>query len=215
MDGSLKQPVTNGSGRDRRNRRKALHLLKEAGYELRGGKLVNKAGEPFAFEMLAATRDQERLFLNYVRSLGLIGIEAKIRQVDSAQYQSRKTSFDFDMIQNFWSASLSPGNEQSFRWSSDAAEAEGSFNFAGVSSPAVDAMIAALLAAKTRGEFVSAVRALDRVLMSGAYVVPLFHLPKQWVAHWSQLRHPKATPLYGYQIDSWWIEDAKARADAR
>lgn len=217
MDGSLKQPATDGSGRDRGNRREAMKLLREAGYELEGAKLVNKAsGEPFAFEMLAATRDQERLFLTYARSLRLAGIDVKIRQVDAAQYQARKTAFDFDMIQNYWSASLSPGNEQSFRWSSEAAGQEGSFNYAGVQSPAADAMIAAMLAAETRKDFVSAVRALDRVLMSGVYVVPLFHLPEQWVAHWSQLSHPEVTPLYGYQIDAWWIgQDPKPRADAR
>jgi peptide/nickel transport system substrate-binding protein len=158
--------------------------------------------------MLAATRDQERLFLSYARALGKVGIEAAIRQIDSAQYQSRKTSFDFDMIQNSWGASLSPGNEQSFRWSSQAADTEGSFNYAGVRSPAADAMIAALLAAKGREEFVSSVRALDRVLMSGSYVVPLFHLPAQWIAYWAQLRHPEVTPLYGVQIDSWWVDAA-------
>jgi peptide/nickel transport system substrate-binding protein len=215
MEGRLTQPLTDGSGRDRTNRREALGLLQQAGYELRAGKLVDKAtGAPFSFEMLAATRDQERLLLNYARSLRQTGIEVRIRQVDAAQYQSRKTSFDFDMIQYSWGASLSPGNEQSFRWSSGAADAEGSFNYAGVKNPAVDAMIAALLAAKTREDFVSAVRALDRVLMSGAYVLPLFHLPGQWLAHWRQLRHPETTPLYGAQIDTWWIEtDARLRAD--
>ena len=217
MEGALKQPVSDGSGRDRERRRKALRLLKDAGYQLRAGKLVSEAtGEPFTFEMLAATREQERVFLTYARSLRRAGIDVRIRQVDAAQYQSRKTSFDFDMIQNFWSASLSPGNEQSFRWSSGAADAEGSFNYAGVKSPAVDAVISEILAAKSREAFVSAVRALDRLLMSGSYVVPLYHLPEQWVAHWAQLRHPKVTPLYGYQIESWWIEsDPKQRADAQ
>ena len=124
-------------------------------------------GQRAGFEMLAATRDQERLFLTFARDLLKAGIEVSIRQVDSAQYQARKTSFDFDMIQNSWSASLSPGNEQSFRWSAEAADTEGSFNYAGVKSPAVDAMIGALLAAKSREDFVAAVRALDRVLMSG------------------------------------------------
>ena len=217
MDGTLKQPATDGSGRDRENWRKALALLQEAGYELQDSKLVEKAsGKPVSFEMLAVTRDQERLFLNYARSLRRAGIDVSIRQVDSAQYQSRKTSFDFDMIENSWGASLSPGNEQSYRWSSEAADTEGSFNYPGVKSAAADAMIAALLSAKSREDFVSAVRALDRVLMSGAYVVPLFHLPEQWVAHWRELQHPDVTPLYGFQIDSWWIaEDAKARAEAR
>lgn len=208
MDGTLKQPATDASGRDRQNRREAMRLFREAGYELRDGVLTHgETGAPLAFEMLAATRDQERLFLNYARSLKQAGIEVSIRQVDSAQYWARKTSFDFDVIQHAWSASLSPGNEQIFRWSSDAAETQGSFNYPGVKNPAADAMIEALLSAKTREEFVSAVRAFDRVLMSGAYVLPLFHLPKQWVAHWRKLRHPEVTPLYGYQIDSWWIDE--------
>jgi peptide/nickel transport system substrate-binding protein len=217
MNGTLTQPVTDGSGRDRNNRRNALQLLKDAGYEPVDGKLIKTAtGEAVGFEMLAATRDQERLFLNFARALKQIGIDVRIRQVDSAQYQARKTSFDFDMIQNSWGASLSPGNEQSFRWSQAAAGSEGSFNYPGVKSPAVDAMIAALLAAKTRADFVSAVRALDRVLMSGSYVVPLFHAPAQWVAYWRQLQHPAVTPLYGFQIDSWWLgEDGKPHAEAR
>jgi peptide/nickel transport system substrate-binding protein len=217
MDGSLTQPATDGSGRDRENRRKALELLEEAGYELADGKLIEKAtGKPVIFEMLAVTRDQERLFLDYARGLRLAGIEVSIRQVDPAQFQSRKTSFDFDMIQNRWGASLSPGNEQSFRWSSQAADTEGSFNYPGVKSSAADAAIAAMLAAKTREEFVSAVRAIDRVLISGAYVIPLFHLPAQWVAYWSELRNPPVTPLYGYQIDSWWIDGGgKARAETK
>lgn len=217
MNGTLTQPVTDGSGRDRNNRRNALQLLKDAGYEPVDGKLIETAtGEAVGFEMLAATRDQERLFLNFARALRQVGIDVRIRQVDSAQYQARKTSFDFDMIQNSWGASLSPGNEQSFRWSQAAAGSEGSFNYPGVKSPAVDAMIAALLAAKTRADFVSAVRALDRVLMSGSYVVPLFHAPAQWIAYWRQLQHPAVTPLYGVQIDSWWIgEDGKPHAEAR
>jgi peptide/nickel transport system substrate-binding protein len=206
MDGSLTQPVSDGSGRDRELRRKAVALFTEAGYELREGKLVHAAtGAPLTFELLATSRDQERLFLNFKRSLSFVGIEVGIRQVDSAQFWARKTKYEFDMIQNHWTASLSPGNEQSYRWSAAAADAEGSFNYSGVKSPAVDAMIAALLAARGRDEFVSAVRALDRVLMSGKYVVPLFHLPKQWVAYWRQLHHPEATPLYGYQVDSWWV----------
>ncbi len=212
MNGTLTQPVTDGSGRDRDNLRRALQLFAEAGYELKDGKLFNAVtGQRAGFEMLAATRDQERLFLTFARDLLKAGIEVSIRQVDSAQYQARKTSFDFDMIQNSWSASLSPGNEQSFRWSAEAADTEGSFNYAGVKSPAVDAMIGALLAAKSREDFVAAVRALDRVLMSGDYVVPLYHLPAQWVAYWTVLHHPEVMPLYGVQTDCWWIDGAGAR----
>ena len=218
MDGSFAFPVSDGSGENREGRREALALLEQAGWELKKGKLVNKeTGEPFSFEILAATRAQERLLLTFARALKQVGIEARIRQVDSAQYQRRKQTYDFDMIQYFWPVSLSPGNEQSFRWGSEAAVTEGSYNYAGVKSAGVDAMIEAVLKAGDRESFVSAVRALDRVLLSGDYVIPLFHLPRQWVAHWSDLKRPDATPLYGYQIDTWWIEPTASapRRDAQ
>jgi peptide/nickel transport system substrate-binding protein len=189
--------------------RQALALFRQAGYETKDGLLRNAAtGEPLSFEMLAATREQERLFLTYKNALERAGVTVVIRQVDSAQMQRRRQQFDFDMIQNSWGASLSPGNEQSFRWSKVAADQEGSFNYAGVKNDAVDAMIAAVLAATSREDFVSAVRALDRVLLSGRYVIPLFHLQEQWVAHWTHLRHPEKPSLYGYRVDTWWRENA-------
>ena len=216
MDGSFAFPVSDGSGENREGRREALQLLEAAGYRLSGGKLVNAAtGEPVVIEILAATRAQERLLLTYAQALKQVGIEAKIRQVDSAQYQRRKQTYDFDMIQYYWPVSLSPGNEQSFRWGSEAAVTEGSFNYPGIKSPAVDAMIEALLKAQDRDDFVSATRALDRVLLSGDYVIPLFYLPRQWVAHWSDLKRPEKTPLYGYQIDSWWLEPEAGAAANR
>jgi peptide/nickel transport system substrate-binding protein len=110
------------------------------------------------------------------------------------------------MIQNRWDESLSPGNEQAFYWGSAAADEPGSRNYMGMRSAAADAMIAAMLKAGGRGEFVAAVRALDRVLMSGTYVVPLFHLPTDWVARWAQIRHPQATSLSGYLPETWWHE---------
>lgn len=213
MDGSFAFPLSDGSGENREGRTEALQLLEAAGYRLNGGKLVNvTTGEPFAMEILAATRAQERLLLTYARALKQVGIEAKIRQVDSAQYQRRKQTYDFDMIQYSWPVSLSPGNEQSFRWGSDAAVTEGSFNYPGIKSKAVDAMIEALLKAEDRDSFVSATRALDRVLLSGDYLIPLFYLPRQWVARWSDLKRPEKTPLYGYQIDSWWLEPTDGTA---
>ena len=214
MDGSFAFPVSDGTGENRERRLEALQLLEEAGYRLTGGKLINvTTGEPFEFEIVAATRAQERLLLTFARVLKQVGIEARIRQVDSAQYQRRKQTYDFDMIQYFWPVSLSPGNEQSFRWGSEAAVTEGSFNYPGIKNPAVDVMIETLLKAESRDEFVSAVRALDRVLLSGDYVIPLFYLPRQWVAHWSDLKRPEKTPLYGYQIDTWWLELEGARAE--
>ncbi len=214
MDGSFAFPVSDGTGENRERRLEALQLLEEAGYRLTGGKLINVTmGEPFEFEIVAATRAQERLLLTFARALKQVGIEARIRQVDSAQYQRRKQTYDFDMIQYFWPVSLSPGNEQSFRWGSEAAVTEGSFNYPGIKNPAVDVMIETLLKAESRDEFVSAVRALDRVLLSGDYVIPLFYLPRQWVAHWNDLKRPEKTPLYGYQIDNWWLESEGARAE--
>ena len=213
MEGEFSQPVTDGSGTNREGRKRAIALLEEAGYELRDGVMTSKAtGRPISFEMLCATHEQERLMLAYSRFLRQIGITAQVRLIDSAQYQRRSTSFDFDMMQTNWSSSLSPGNEQSFRWSRESASQEGSFNYAGVQSEGADAMIAAMLAAKTRAEFVSAVRALDRILLSGRYGIPLYYAPKQWIAAWSFLRQPAHSTLYGARIETWWTDTAKSAA---
>jgi peptide/nickel transport system substrate-binding protein len=128
----------------------------------------------------------------------------QIRTVDSTQYFDRQKVYDFDVLQMLWTASLSPGNEQNNRWSSAAARTDGTFNYAGASEPAIDAMIAALLAARDRPDFESAVRALDRVLISGLYVVPLFHLPTDWQARWTRVATPSTTALTGAQPSTWW-----------
>ncbi|MDQ4061752.1 MAG: extracellular solute-binding protein [Pseudomonadota bacterium] len=212
LEGTWRIPETDGSGYDRHNIRKAIVLLKAAGYEVQDGVMRKTAtGEPLAFELLTTQREQERLALNYEATLKRVGIAVAIRQVDSAQFQRRRTSFDFDMTQFYWPVSLSPGNEQAFRWSSAAADAQGSFNLAGVKSPAADALIEALLAAREREQFASAVRALDRVLLSGFYVVPLYHLPGQWIARWSHIGRPERTSLYGAVLDAWWRKPEDAR----
>ncbi|HEY8246270.1 MAG TPA: ABC transporter substrate-binding protein, partial [Hyphomicrobium sp.] len=161
------------------------------------------------FEILAASTSQEGLLLSFARDVERLGIKVKLRVVDGAQYQQRLTNYDYDMIQNTWSSSLSPGNEQLFRWSTTAAKTPGTYNFAGVENPAADAMIQAMLAAKSEADFISAVRALDRVLLSGEYVIPLFFIPKQWMAYWTRLQHPEKTPLFGYNVESWWSAGAK------
>jgi peptide/nickel transport system substrate-binding protein len=131
--------------------------------------------------------------------------------VDAVQYDQRRITFDFDMIQYRWEQSLSPGNEQGFYWSSEAADQQGTRNYMGVRSKAIDAMIAAMLKATAREDFVAAVRALDRVLMSGFYVVPLFYLPDQWVARWAYIRRPDKTSLSGYLPETWWREPPQPR----
>ena len=205
LDGTWSPPASDGSGRDRRTLKRALDLFASAGYELRGTELVERAtGRPFTFEIMVTARDEERLALLFSQSLKRAGITARVRVVDAVQYEGRRLAYDFDMIENRWDQSLSPGNEQAFYWGSAAAGQPGTRNYMGVKSPAVDAMIAALLKAKSREDFVAAVRALDRVLISGFYVIPLFHLPAQWVARWETVGRPTTTSLYGYLPETWW-----------
>ncbi len=211
LDGTYSLPKSDASGRNRKTTRKALALLKQAGYSVQKGVMRHvKTGQALTFEILALTRAQERLAQNYIKSLERIGVTAKVRLIDSAQYQRRRQIYDFDMIQNRWFASLSPGNEQNFRWSTKSARTEGTFNYAGVGNEAVDAMIKAVLGARTREHFTDAVRALDRVLLSGQYVIPLFHKQYQWYAHWKQITRPEKTSLYGNIPATWWyIGDKK------
>jgi len=212
LDGSWALPVSNGSGRDRNILRRALTLFAAAGYQLDGTELRDRAsGHRLEFEILVTNRDQERLALAFSQSLKLAGIAARIRMVDAVQYDQRRITFDFDMIQYRWEQSLSPGNEQGFYWSSEAADLQGTRNYMGVRSKAIDAMIAALLKATAREDFIAAVRALDRVLMSGFYVVPLFYLPDQWVARWAYIRRPDKTSLSGYLPETWWREPPQAQ----
>jgi peptide/nickel transport system substrate-binding protein len=206
-DGTWSPSVSDGSGRDRSALKRALDLFAAAGYELRGTELIERGtGRPLAFEILVTARDEERLALLFSQSLKRAGIAARVRVVDAVQYEGRRLTYDFDMIQNRWEQSLSPGNEQAFYWGSEAADVPGTRNYMGVKSPAVDAMIAALLKAESRDDFVAAVRALDRVLISGFYVIPLYHLPAQWIARWNTISRPATTSLYGYLPETWWRE---------
>src|SRR5947208_6520812 len=155
--------------------------------------------------------DEERLALLFASHLKRAGIAVRVRPVDAVQFEMRRIAFDFDMIQSRFDQSLSPGNEQAFYWSSAAADENGSRNYMGVKHPAVDAMITALLDARSREDVVASVRALDRLLLSGWYAIPLFHLPDQWMARRSAIRHPAVTSLHGYLPETWWREPANSR----
>lgn len=205
MAGTWRPPVTDASGRDRKQLKAALDILFSAGYKLAGERLVDSKGQPLSFEIITQTREQERIALAYQRSLATVGIDARVRAVDSTEFDKRSKAFDFDMAMWSWPASLSPGNEQRGRWSSASAARQGSYNLPGVRSPAADAAIEALVGAATREDLVSAARALDRVLLSGFYVVPLFHIPTQWVAHWARIAHPQKSSLYGMVQPAWWM----------
>ena len=132
-----------------------------------------------------------------------------VRTVDDAQYQSRSNTFDYDMIIKGYSASLSPGIEQRIRWGSQSKEIQGSLNFAGVADGDIDRMIDAMLNAREQEDFEAAVRAFDRLLVSGHFIVPLYHMGEQWVARRKHIARPETTPLYGYQRPAWW--DARAQ----
>jgi peptide/nickel transport system substrate-binding protein len=205
LEGKWSPPVTDASGRDRPTLRRALDLLEAAGYELRGANLVNRStGKPLAFQIMVSSRDDERLGLLFAQALKRAGIAVNVRSVDAVQYDRRRVSYDFDMILFRWDQSLSPGNEQIFYFGSAAADAEGTRNYMGVKNPAVDAAIDAMLKAEDRADFVAAVRAEDRALISGFYAVPVFSIPEQWLARWNRVDHPKTTSLYGYLPETWW-----------
>ncbi|WP_131836319.1 extracellular solute-binding protein [Ancylobacter aquaticus] len=205
MDGTWHAPRSDGSGRDRTQLRQALELFKAAGWELKAGMLANRAsGQPFAPELLVGTKDQERLALAYQNMVRRAGITLNIRLVDNVQFEARKQTYDYDMVPYIWDQSLSPGNEQAFYFGSAAADTPGTRNFMGLKSSAADAMIEALLAAQAREDFVSAVRALDRVLISAQFSVPLFYTPGQWIARWRKVERPQTLALSGTLAESWW-----------
>ncbi|MER9354692.1 extracellular solute-binding protein [Mesorhizobium sp. M0514] len=206
MDGSWRPPVNDGTGQDRKVLKVAFDLLKSQGYTVKDGVLLDPKGNPFGFEILTASQDEERFAAIYQRSLEKIGIAVTIRSLEADQIQSRKQRFDFEVLvgSSGFSNSLSPGMEQNLRWGSSEAKREGSFNLAGVADPAVDAAIDAMLRARTKEDYVAAVRVLDRLLISGNYMVPMQYNAQQWLAYWNYLDHPKKTPIFGYQWPTWW-----------
>ena len=205
LEGRYRLPVGDRSGRDRDNLRRAIELLGQAGWVPERGVLKHKeTGEPFAFELLVQSREEQRIGLHYQRLLGAIGVSVELRLVDSAQFQRRLQSYDFDMVPATWHNSLSPGNEQSFYWGSLGRTVEGTRNYMGVADPAIDAMIEEMLHAQGKDDFVAAVRALDRLLIAGRYIVPLYHAPGRWLARWSHIARPGETSLYGFDITAAW-----------
>lgn len=207
-------PESDGSPANRRNLRRAMALLEEAGWTSGAdGILRNAEGTPFRFE-LALTVGQDELAVVasiWVEALKSLGIEARVAMIDSAQMRARTIAYDFDMTHYIRSLSLSPGNEQLLYWGSAAAAAEGTRNWPGISSPAVDAMIAEMVNAATPEDFRAAVEALDRLLTAGRYVVPIWYSDRARIAHRAALKYPENLPLYGdwlgFQPDIWWYQE--------
>jgi peptide/nickel transport system substrate-binding protein len=206
-DGTWRPPVTDGTGRDRGVIREAVTRLKGAGYAIREGRMVKEAtGEPLAFEIMVTSREKERIALAFADGLKQVGIFPRIRLVDSSQYWARLRQFDFDAIIEGYAVSPSPGQEQANRFSSRAAAQPGTLNWSGVKDPAIDRAIAALLAARERADYLAAARALDRLLIAGHYVLPLYHLSERWTARWRHIAWPERLATYDIPTDSFWFE---------
>ena len=205
-------PKTDGSGDIRENLRAALKLLGEAGWSVKGGKLVNAQGQPFQFEFLLSQdqADFQRVVLPFAQNLKRIGIEMTLRSVDPAQYENRMKNFDYEMTIVVIGESLSPGNEQREYWTSASADENGSQNYMGIKSKAIDALVDDVINAKDRAGLVTAAHAIDRVLSWGHYVVPNWHFPYFRVASWDKFARPKISPPYALAFDTWWIAPQKA-----
>ena len=202
-------PKTDGSGFIRSELQEATKLIKDAGWKLSDGKLVNSKGESFEFEILLVSPAFERIVLPFIDNLEKLGINASLRTIDSSQYQKRIETFDFDMVVFTFSQSLSPGNEQRNFWGSDAADTNGSRNVIGVKNDVVDSLIEKLINAKDREDLITITRALDRVLLWNYYVIPQWHISAYRVLYWDMFDQPKIKPKYSLGFDTWWINQNK------
>jgi microcin C transport system substrate-binding protein len=205
-------PVTDGSGNNREELRQSLALLKQAGYVVRDRQLVGPDGKQVSFEILLDEPAFERVALPYVQTLAKLGIDARVRTVDPAQYQRLTDSFDFDMAVAVFGESVSPGNEQLGYWTCDSAKQEGSDNIMGVCDPVVDALVGKLISANDYAEQVVAAQALDRVLLAGWYVVPHWHTQSLRVAYWDRFARQPGEIRTGIDFDAWWIDPVRSAA---
>ena len=206
----FKNPVTDGSGYMRQQLQEASKLLKESGWDLVDGKLINSSTkELFAFEILLRSPAFERIVFPFKDNLEKLGIEVEVRTIDSAQYQKRMETFDFDMVVQNFSQSLSPGNEQRNFWGSDAAKTNGSRNIIGIENYAIDGLIESLINAKDREELIIITKALDRVLLWNYYVIPQWHISSYRVLYWNFFDQPVVKPKYSLGFDTWWINQNK------
>jgi len=207
LDSEFVLPITDGSGRDRKNRRKALALFKEAGWEVKGGKLVSAStGEQFKMELMTGFPESRRLALPYIEALKKSGIDASIRLVDTAQWRERVNSSDFDLLvarNNFFPP---PGNELKGAFGSESADIRGG-NTAGIKNPVVDALIDQIVAATELEVLQTTTRALDRVLLWNYYVMPTYYKDDSWISYWDKFGRPDQKPIYSLGFpETWWIK---------
>ena len=203
-------PKTDGSGFIRNELSQATQLLKESGWELKEGKLINKESKkPLEFEILLVSPAFERIVLPFKDNLEKLGIFVNVRTIDSAQYQKRLETFDFDMVVSVFSQSLSPGNEQRNFWGSNAADTNGSRNIVGIKNLVIDNLIEKIIASKNREDLITSTRALDRVLLWNHYVIPQWHISSYRTLYWDIFNKPKIRPKYSLGTNTWWIDETK------
>lgn len=206
------QPLNATSEQRRENMVRADALLKEAGWVLKNGQRIHeKTGKAFKFELMLDDPSNEKIALSFVRSLKRLGITANVRVLDSAAFIGRIQKYDFDMTLYFWMSTLSPGTEQYLYWSCEAANSPSRWNYAGICDKNIDLLSQSIASAKTRDELVGKVRALDKALIDGTYMIPLYYNPVDFVAYWEPLAHPDISPLYGMVLETWWMKDGQPR----
>lgn len=205
-------PVSDGSGRDRTLLRRAIQLLKEAGWTNSGGRLTNGKGEAFTIEILDFDPGLEPHLNAYITNLKALGVAASIRRVDPAQFQARVNDFDFDVMSRRYVMSMTPGESLQLVFGSEAAGTKGSLNLSGIADPVVDALIEVAIKAETRETLVTACKALDRVIRAGHYWVPAWYKGTHWFAYWDAYERPQVKPPYGRAVlETWWWDEAKAK----
>lgn len=186
--------------------RKADELLKQAGWIVQDGKRINdQTGKELTFDILVDDPSQEKIALALVNNLKRMGITPRVRTLDTAAFRDRLNAYDFDMILYYWNATLSPGTEQMLYWSCESAKAEGRWNFAGICDPSIDALAEKIPTAKSREELHSYTQALDKKLLEGQFMIPLYYNPKDYVAYRPPVTRPDTVPLYGMVVETWWM----------
>jgi microcin C transport system substrate-binding protein len=206
-------PVSDGSGQDRALLRKAQQLLQDAGLVIKDGKRLLPNGEVFKIEFLADEPSLQPHHAPYIKNLGTLGIEASLRVVDPVQYRARVEDFDFDMTIERFSMSATPGDAMRPFFSSQAAATKGSYNLAGIASPAIDALIEQIIGANSRADLTIACRAFDRVFRAGRYWVPQWYRTSHPIAYWDVFDHPAKPPRYAQGVgapENWWFDGGKA-----
>ena len=205
-------PKNKAPGKVRKGLRAASKILKDAGWVIKDKKRVNaKTGLELKFEIILSSPISERIVLPFVKNLERLGVDASVRTIDTSQYRRRMDTHDFDMLIGVFGQSMSPGNEQRSFWGTRAADLEGGRNLIGIKDPVIDALIEKIIAASSRKDLITSVKAMDRVLQWGHYLIPQFHASFDRIAYWNKFGRPKITPPQGNQFVSWWV-DAKKEA---